>query len=191
MPHACCLILQTIYEGIRAMFETYMSQQYLNHILVDRLFWETPTRLGFHASVVVAAVSAISPLSFILIVWLLSRAYAAEALICAHRHTSVILVRHQWNYSKPSKSCSSPSVMDPRQLIDAQFDRAVQIVQSLPKTGPIQTGYEEKLTMYRYAAIVRVIHHLSNPLFSLYKQGASLLWVIYVTNCFPDVLIFP
>ena len=39
--------------------------------------------------------------------------------------------------------------MDPRQLIDAQFDRAVQIVQGLPKTGPIQTGYEEKLTMYR------------------------------------------
>ncbi|CAL1701548.1 unnamed protein product [Somion occarium] len=38
--------------------------------------------------------------------------------------------------------------MDPRQLVDTQFDRAVQIVQSLPKTGPIQTGYEEKLTMY-------------------------------------------
>ncbi|KIJ20103.1 hypothetical protein PAXINDRAFT_126567 [Paxillus involutus ATCC 200175] len=38
--------------------------------------------------------------------------------------------------------------MDSRQLIDAQFDRAVEIVQSLPKTGPIQTGYEEKLTMY-------------------------------------------
>ncbi|EJD00893.1 ACBP-domain-containing protein [Fomitiporia mediterranea MF3/22] len=37
--------------------------------------------------------------------------------------------------------------MDP-QIIDAQFDRAVQIVQSLPKTGPIQTGYEEKLAMY-------------------------------------------
>lgn len=34
-------------------------------------------------------------------------------------------------------------------MIDAQFDRAVQIVQSLPKTGPIQTGYEEKLAMYR------------------------------------------
>ncbi|KAG6907842.1 hypothetical protein DXG01_007224 [Tephrocybe rancida] len=33
-------------------------------------------------------------------------------------------------------------------LIDAQFDRAVEIVQSLPKTGPIQTDYEEKLTMY-------------------------------------------
>lgn len=34
-------------------------------------------------------------------------------------------------------------------MIDAQFDRAVEIVQGLPKTGPIQTGYEEKLTMYR------------------------------------------
>ncbi|KAH7916675.1 acyl CoA binding protein-domain-containing protein [Hygrophoropsis aurantiaca] len=38
--------------------------------------------------------------------------------------------------------------MDSRQLIDAQFDRAVEIIQSLPKTGPIQTGYDEKLTMY-------------------------------------------
>ncbi|KZT72707.1 ACBP-domain-containing protein [Daedalea quercina L-15889] len=38
--------------------------------------------------------------------------------------------------------------MDSRELIDAQFDRAVEIVQSLPKNGPIQTGYEEKLTMY-------------------------------------------
>ncbi|GLB33504.1 putative acyl CoA binding protein [Lyophyllum shimeji] len=34
------------------------------------------------------------------------------------------------------------------EVIDAQFDRAVEIVQSLPKTGPIQTDYEEKLTMY-------------------------------------------
>ena len=41
------------------------------------------------------------------------------------------------------------AAMDSKQLIDAQFDRAVQIVQSLPKTGPIQTGYEEKLAMYR------------------------------------------
>ncbi|OCH95950.1 ACBP-domain-containing protein [Obba rivulosa] len=41
-----------------------------------------------------------------------------------------------------------------RQHIDAQFDRAVEIVQSLPKNGPIQTGYEEKLTMYRYQATV-------------------------------------
>ncbi|KAI9448236.1 ACBP-domain-containing protein [Lactarius indigo] len=38
--------------------------------------------------------------------------------------------------------------MDSRELIDAQFDRAVEIVQNFPKTGPIQTGYEEKLTMY-------------------------------------------
>ncbi len=41
--------------------------------------------------------------------------------------------------------------MDPKQVIDAQFDRAVEIVQTLPKNGPIQTGYEEKLAMYRYA----------------------------------------
>ena len=44
-----------------------------------------------------------------------------------------------------------------RQLIDAQFDRAVEIVQGLPKTGPIQTGYEEKLNMYRCA------HHSFAP----------------------------
>lgn len=40
--------------------------------------------------------------------------------------------------------------MSSQELIDAQFDRAVEVVQSLPKTGPIQTDYEEKLTMYRY-----------------------------------------
>jgi len=39
--------------------------------------------------------------------------------------------------------------MASQELIDAQFDRAVEIVQGLPKTGPIQTDYEEKLTMYR------------------------------------------
>lgn len=38
--------------------------------------------------------------------------------------------------------------MDSHELINAQFHRAVEIVQGLPKTGPIQTGYEEKLTMY-------------------------------------------
>ena len=37
--------------------------------------------------------------------------------------------------------------------IDAQFDRAVEIVQGLPKNGPIQTGYEEKLAMYRYVLL--------------------------------------
>ena len=43
--------------------------------------------------------------------------------------------------------------LNSRQLIDAQFDRAVGIVQGLPKTGPIQTGYEEKLDMYRYVLV--------------------------------------
>jgi hypothetical protein len=43
-----------------------------------------------------------------------------------------------------------PLPMASNQLISAQFDRAVEIVQSLPKTGPIQTDYEEKLAMYRY-----------------------------------------
>ncbi|KAF8351189.1 acyl-CoA-binding protein [Amanita rubescens] len=38
--------------------------------------------------------------------------------------------------------------MASKELIDARFDRAVQIVQGLPNTGPIQTGHEEKLTMY-------------------------------------------
>ncbi|KAI0003053.1 acyl CoA binding protein-domain-containing protein [Russula compacta] len=46
--------------------------------------------------------------------------------------------------------------MSSHDLIDAQFDRAVEIVQNLPKTGPIQTGYEEKLAMY-----------------SLYKQATA------------------
>ncbi|OCH85753.1 ACBP-domain-containing protein [Obba rivulosa] len=54
--------------------------------------------------------------------------------------------------------------LDPesRQHIDdAQFDRAVDIVQSLPKTGPIQTGYEEKLDDMTCATAVG----------SLYKQA--------------------
>ncbi|KAI9066381.1 ACBP-domain-containing protein [Trametes sanguinea] len=47
--------------------------------------------------------------------------------------------------------------MDSRQLIDAQFDRAVQIVQSLPKTGPIQTSYEDKLNiLYKQATVGNV-----------------------------------
>jgi hypothetical protein len=57
-------------------------------------------------------------------------------------------------------------------LIDAQFDRAVQIVQSLPKTGPIQTDYEEKLEMYRYddRFLLRA-QHFTHYEPSLYKQG--------------------
>ena len=50
--------------------------------------------------------------------------------------------------------------MNSHQLIDAQFDRAVEIVQSLPKNGPIQTDYEEKLTMYRCVPL----HPCSPPL---------------------------
>jgi hypothetical protein len=42
--------------------------------------------------------------------------------------------------------------MASKELIDAQFDRAVQIVRSLPETCPIQGDYVEKLTMYRYAS---------------------------------------
>ena len=46
---------------------------------------------------------------------------------------------------------SSQHAMDDqvRRVIDEQFDRAVEIVQGLPKSGPVQTGYEEKLAMYR------------------------------------------
>jgi hypothetical protein len=44
--------------------------------------------------------------------------------------------------------------MTTRAHFDAQFDRAVQIVQGLPKTGPIQTGYEDKLKMYRSVELV-------------------------------------
>jgi hypothetical protein len=48
---------------------------------------------------------------------------------------------------------ASEASMDARTRadVDAQFDRAVAIVQGLPKTGPIQTGYEAKLAMYRCA----------------------------------------
>lgn len=50
--------------------------------------------------------------------------------------------------------------MDSHQLIDAQFDRAVEIVQGLPKNGPVQTDYEEKLTMYRWASLTLILLHL-------------------------------
>ena len=48
--------------------------------------------------------------------------------------------------------------MDAREVVDAQFNRAVEIVQGLPKTGPIQTDYEEKLTMYRWVQAVLHVH---------------------------------
>lgn len=38
--------------------------------------------------------------------------------------------------------------MSSAEVIDALFDRTVDVVQSLPKSGPIQTSYEEKLALY-------------------------------------------
>ena len=38
--------------------------------------------------------------------------------------------------------------MSSQDVIDALFDRTVDIVQSLPKSGPIQTSYDEKLALY-------------------------------------------
>jgi hypothetical protein len=49
-----------------------------------------------------------------------------------------------------------------KELIDAQFDRAVEIVQSLSKTSPIQTDYDEKLTMYRYVLSNAIALHLND-----------------------------
>lgn len=57
--------------------------------------------------------------------------------------------------------------MASHELIDAQFDRAVQIVQGLPKTGPIQTDYEEKLEMYRYVKLHEIDHGMSTDPFRL------------------------
>lgn len=41
-----------------------------------------------------------------------------------------------------------------KERLDAQFDRAVAIVQDLPKDGIINMEYEEKLRMYGYVALV-------------------------------------
>ena len=51
-----------------------------------------------------------------------------------------------------------------KELIDAQFDRAVEIVQGLPKTSPIQTDYDEKLTMYRYVLSNAIAPHLNDTI---------------------------
>ncbi|EDP43292.1 hypothetical protein MGL_2302 [Malassezia globosa CBS 7966] len=48
--------------------------------------------------------------------------------------------------------------MTSARVIDALFERTVDIVQSLPPNGPIQTSYEEKLVLY-----------------GLYKQG-MIFW---------------
>ena len=67
------------------------------------------------------------------------------------------------------------STMASLKLIDGQFDRAVEIVQGLPKNGPIQTDYEEKLTMYRqvvFFAFEKVEGSCYLIYCSLFKQGA-------------------
>ena len=61
-----------------------------------------------------------------------------------YRHSSLAPNTHPF-------ATGSKMDVSSRQLIDAQFDRAVEIVQGLPKTGPIQTAYEDKLNMYRCA----------------------------------------
>ena len=66
------------------------------------------------------------------------------------------------------------SAMTSHELIDAQFDRAVEIVQSLPTTGPIQTDYEEKLLMYRQVTLRHSLclnRALTLAFCSLFKQG--------------------
>jgi len=55
---------------------------------------------------------------------------------------------------------TTPRVMSSAKVIDAYvcspharlFERTVDIVQSLPPSGPIQTSYEEKLALYGYVA---------------------------------------
>ena len=78
--------------------------------------------------------------------------------------------------------------MDSRELIDAQFDRAVEIVQGLPKNGPIQTGYEEKLTMYRCAHDVAFLHSIH--VFSFFAVSINkvllLFWTCSCGRHFPD-----
>ncbi|KAJ8294799.1 Acyl-CoA-binding 3 [Rhodotorula toruloides] len=57
------------------------------------------------------------------------------------------------SYSTRSRAPPHPLATNP-DWVHARFERAVDIIQSLPKSGPIQTSYEQKLTLY-----------------SVYKQG--------------------
>jgi hypothetical protein len=74
---------------------------------------------------------------------------------CPYASFSAPGLRYRLTFCSPSAvsdrnfllPCSS--TMDRKRVIDAQFDRAVEMVQGLPKTGPIQTSYDAKLTMYR------------------------------------------
>ncbi|KAF7800119.1 hypothetical protein EIP86_011364 [Pleurotus ostreatoroseus] len=65
--------------------------------------------------------------------------------------------------------------MDSHALIDAQFDRAVEIVQNLPKTGPIQTDYEEKLLMYSLYKQATV-GNVQGPRPSVWEMLARAKW---------------
>ncbi|KAJ7228949.1 hypothetical protein GGX14DRAFT_415940 [Mycena pura] len=59
-------------------------------------------------------------------------------------------------------------------LIDAQFDRAVEIVQGLPKNGPIQTGYEEKLAMYRQ--VLTTVGNVTSPRPGMWDMLGRAKW---------------
>jgi len=75
--------------------------------------------------------------------------------------------------TRPTEFLAIPNMSSPA-LIDAQFDRAVGIVQGLPKTGPIQTDYEEKLTMYRFAlSIVSLNFHSETSCYQFIQAGCA------------------
>ena len=69
--------------------------------------------------------------------------------------------------------------------IDERFERAVDIIQSLPKSGPIHSDYGQKLTLYG-----KVISPLPvaprSPLTSrccrVYKQGTHYRAVLHSTR---------
>ncbi|XP_006459978.1 hypothetical protein AGABI2DRAFT_67415 [Agaricus bisporus var. bisporus H97] len=66
--------------------------------------------------------------------------------------------------------------MASHELIDAQFDRAVEIVQSLPKTGPIQTDYEEKLQMYRTSVFSATVGNVKSPRPGIWDMLGRAKW---------------
>lgn len=81
---------------------------------------------------------------------------------------------HQQHHKRPSMDYETEEEDDEAEaglsrdeaaLIDARFHRAVDIIQSLPKSGPITTTYEEKLMLY-----------------SLYKQGVSPAFQLLCIN---------
>ncbi|GAA5911634.1 hypothetical protein JCM8208_005697, partial [Rhodotorula glutinis] len=51
------------------------------------------------------------------------------------------------SYSTRSRPPPHPLSAHPA-WVHARFERAVDIIQSLPKSGPIQTSYDQKLELY-------------------------------------------